>query len=146
VLWAVGAFTLGHGCTLALVLGGQLSLAAPPVEALIALSVAWLAREAVVRPGEDRSVVGLALGFGLLHGLGFAGALQQLGLPDAGLWRVLVGFHVGLEVGQLAWLAVLALPIWALRQAPDNLQAVPLWGVGSVAMAGFFLRLGALGQ
>lgn len=147
LFWAVGAFTVGHGLTLGLVLAGLLGLPAAPVEALIALSVAWLARDAVVHKGEaGKGIVPLSLGFGLLHGLGFAGALSELGLPTEGLWRVLVGFHIGLEVGQLAWLGVLALPLMALRRAPEGVQQAMLYAVGGVAMSWTLVRVLALGS
>jgi len=146
LFWAVGAFTVGHGLTLALVLTSVVGLPSEPVEALIALSVAWLARDALVRGKEaGQGIVGLSLGFGLLHGLGFAGALSELGLPTEGLWRVLVGFHLGLEVGQLALLVFLALPIVGLRRGPEWLQRVALYGVGAIAMSWFWVRVATLG-
>ena len=145
LFWAIAAFTLGHGLTLALVLSGVLGLPAEPVEALIALSVAWLARDALVSEQPGRGIVVLSLGFGLLHGLGFAGALSELGLPTQGLWRVLIGFHVGLEIGQLAWLAVLLAPLWLLRRSPVQIQRFALYGIGAVAISWTLVRVAQLG-
>jgi HupE / UreJ protein len=118
------AFTLGHGATLALV---GLGAPAPPallVEVGIAASLVVLALElARGAPGSFAARPALASGaFGLLHGLGFAGALRQVGLPEDALPLALLGFHVGVELAQLAFVALLGAGALALRAA---LRSVP---------------------
>lgn len=110
LLLSVTAFTAGHSVTLALASLGLVPRAGPAVEALIALSVVLLASEAAAaRPARTltaRRPELIAAGFGLLHGLGFAGALAEIGLPRDGVWTALAAFNVGVELGQLAFLAV----------------------------------------
>ncbi len=141
----ITAFTVGHAVTLGFVVLGGLSLPSAPVEALIALSIALLAREALVDEPSvwSRSPAVVAGGFGLLHGLGFASVLRELGVPHVGIGQVLFGFHVGLELGQLAFLGCLLPVLWLLRRY--HLQEWPMWAVGSVAMAMVWTRIGALG-
>lgn len=107
----VTAFTLAHSVTLALAATGVLDLPRAPVEATIAVSVLLVASEAMhERPTVTRtrpSVV--AFLFGLIHGLGFAGALSELGLPRAALGRALVAFNIGVELAQLSIVALLLL-------------------------------------
>jgi len=107
----VTAFTVAHSVTLALAATGVVNLPRAPVEASIAVSVLLVASEAMHdRPTVTRtrpSVV--AFLFGLVHGLGFAGALSELGLPRAALGRALVAFNVGVELAQLAIVALLVL-------------------------------------
>jgi len=102
VLWQVSAFTLAHSITLGLSLYGIVSVPPRIVEPLIALSIAYVAIENIVQSELTASRVGLVFAFGLLHGLGFAGALQGLGLPRAELATALVTFNAGVEAGQLA--------------------------------------------
>ncbi|HEY5948336.1 MAG TPA: HupE/UreJ family protein [Kofleriaceae bacterium] len=104
----ITAFTLAHSLSLALAVLGVISVRAAPVEACIALSVLLVAREATHRePTVIRRWPWLAAaGFGLVHGLGFASALRELGLPRASLARSLVSFNVGVELGQLAVVAI----------------------------------------
>jgi hydrogenase/urease accessory protein HupE len=98
LLLQVTAFTVAHSITLALALLGIFSLPAGLVEPLIALSIA---------------VVGLVFAFGLVHGMGFAGVLSDLGLPEGGFWPALIGFNVGVELGQLAVIALaFAATVW----------------------------------
>ncbi|BAL95592.1 HupE/UreJ family protein [Rubrivivax gelatinosus] len=137
LVWTVTAFTVAHSLTLALSALGWLSLRPPPVEATIALSIVLVAAEALRR--EDtlsrRWPALVAFGFGLVHGLGFAGALRQFGLPENHLLTALVGFNVGVEIGQLlviaaAWAVCRALAPWpgfARTRGPA------LYAMGSVA-------------
>ncbi len=102
----ITAFTLAHSITLALSVLGLVTLAQAPVEAVIALSILFLARE-LMEPMERRSRLTLAkpwlmsFAFGLLHGFGFAGALKEIGLPPDRLAPALLLFNVGIEIGQL---------------------------------------------
>jgi HupE / UreJ protein len=102
VLWQVSAFTLAHSITLGLSLYGIVSVPPRIVEPLIALSIAYVAIENIFQSELTASRVALVFAFGLLHGLGFAGALQELGLPRAELATALVTFNAGVEAGQLA--------------------------------------------
>jgi hydrogenase/urease accessory protein HupE len=107
LLKTVTAFTLAHSITLALSVLGVITLPQAPVEAVIALSILFLARELVL-PEQRRSAITrtrpwvMAFAFGLLHGFGFAGALADIGLPTDQLAPALLLFNVGIEVGQLA--------------------------------------------
>ena len=113
---AVTAFTLAHSVTLALAATAAVSLPPAPVEALIALSLVLSAREilrARDNPTAPRRPSLLAFGFGLLHGFGFAGGLADLRVPPSDLPLALLGFNLGVELGQLAFVAV-CLFAWAL--------------------------------
>jgi hydrogenase/urease accessory protein HupE len=105
VLAQVTAFTLAHSITLGLAMYGVLSLPSRIVEPLIALSIVYVAVENVLRPRLTPWRVAVVFCFGLLHGLGFAGALRELGLPRSQFLLALVTFNVGVELGQLAVLA-----------------------------------------
>lgn len=114
LLYQVTAFTVAHSITLALSLYGVVSLPASVVEPLIALSIVYVAVENVV-VGELRPWrVWVVFAFGLLHGLGFAGVLTELGLPEGEFLPALIAFNVGVELGQLAviLLALLTVGFW----------------------------------
>jgi hypothetical protein len=102
----VTGFTLGHSLSLALAAFDVIRLPSPPVEACIAMSIAFMAREALLPPDERRHGAGLVLAFGLLHGLGFAGALKEVGIGTAELLLGLLTFNLGVEAGQLLFVAV----------------------------------------
>jgi hydrogenase/urease accessory protein HupE len=117
----VTAFTVGHTLTLAAATLGALSLPGPPVEAAIALSIAFAAAEALrARRGEPSLTAQLpwavALFFGLLHGLGFAGALREIGLPQGAVLPALLFFNLGVELGQLLFVALVVGLGWGLRR------------------------------
>lgn len=150
LLWTVTAFTLGHSVTLALAALGFVKFPPRPIEALIAFSIYLLAIELARRQSHRQTLMDrvpwiVAGGFGLLHGLGFAGALQQVGLPEGEIPLALFAFNVGIEMGQLAfvalvvasWVALRAIPLewpnWALR--------APAYGIGTLAAYWFFERL-----
>jgi hypothetical protein len=105
---AVTAFTLAHSLTLALAALGWLVVPRSSVELLIAASILLLAREAATgSAGLTARHPGVVAGLcGLLHGLGFAGALRELDLPSQALLPAVAGFNLGLELGQLGLLAV----------------------------------------
>ena len=108
----VTAFTIAHSLTLAAAALEFVSLPAAPVEALIALSIAWVAAEnlARVRPMSRRWVVAFA--FGLIHGFGFASVLRDIGLPSRSLLSSLLWFNVGIELGQVL-VVLLLVPVLA---------------------------------
>lgn len=102
VLAQVSAFTLAHSITLGLSMWGIVDAPSRIVEPLIAVSIAYVAIENLVLTELRSWRIGLVFAFGLLHGLGFAGALRELGLPRASFATALVSFNVGVEAGQLA--------------------------------------------
>jgi hypothetical protein len=150
LLATITAFTLAHSITLAAATLGFIHVPAAPVEATIALSIVFLASE-LVRGEARRGVVTrsypwlVALSFGLLHGLGFAGALAEVGLPRGEIPLALFAFNVGVELGQLAFVSAVLTLARLVRLAPLRL---PAWGpgaagyaIGSVAAFWVFARL-----
>ncbi len=114
LLAQVTAFTVAHTLTLALSSYGVVRLSPRVVEPLIALSIVYVAVENVVSPRLRASRLVLVFVFGLLHGLGFAGVLGELGLPEGRRLSALLAFNVGVELGQLAIIAgaVVLLAVW----------------------------------
>jgi hydrogenase/urease accessory protein HupE len=102
VLWQVSAFTVAHSITLGLSMYGLVTVTPRVVEPLIAVSIAYVAIENVFLAELKSWRVGLVFAFGLLHGLGFAGALKELGLPRSEFVTALLTFNAGVEMGQLA--------------------------------------------
>ena len=136
----ITAFTFAHSITLALSALDLVKLDQGPVEAIIALSILFLARELVQDESErSRLTLGrpwvMAFIFGLLHGLGFAGALSDIGLPEDDLWFSLLLFNVGIEVGQIAVILVLAALVWLLSRMnwQKRFSTTAAWGMGCVA-------------
>jgi hydrogenase/urease accessory protein HupE len=144
----ITAFTLAHSLTLASSALGLLTLRPPPVEATIALSIVLVAAEAL----HDRRTLArrwpalVAFLFGLVHGLGFAGALQQVGLPQQHLSIALVSFNVGVEIGQLMVVALAFVLVRALKGRPAlRLARTPaLYAIGGVAAYWSIARIAAI--
>ena len=112
----VSLFTLAHTITLALAALGYVSVPGSIVEPLIAASIVYVAVENIFMKNLSPWRPVIIFGFGLLHGLGFASVLAEFGLPDNAFVPALIGFNVGVEVGQLAVIAVMFLCVWqALR-------------------------------
>jgi len=101
LLWQVTAFTVAHSVSLALSMLGVVSLPSTVVEPLIALSIAWVAFENIVTTELKPWRPVVVFVFGLLHGLGFASVLVDLGMPRGHFLTALVGFNAGVEIGQL---------------------------------------------
>ncbi|MBY6006138.1 HupE/UreJ family protein [Salipiger bermudensis] len=120
LFWAVTAFTLAHSLTLAASSLGLLRIPSPPVEAVIALSIVFLAYELCL-PAERRDPLTMrapwlvSFTFGLIHGLGFAGALREIGLPEGDIPLALFSFNLGVELGQLFFIAIVLLVGAVLR-------------------------------
>jgi hypothetical protein len=138
---AITAFTLAHSLTLALQVLGAVSLPPAPVEATIALSVLFLGRE-LLRPPASPTLIQrrpwlAAFGFGLLHGLGFAGGLASFHLPKGQIAPALFGFNIGLEAAQLALVLVALVVARALRgrvlRWPAWTLRVPAYSIGAVS-------------
>jgi hypothetical protein len=118
VLMQVTAFTVAHSITLGLSIYGVLALPPSVVEPLIALSIAYVAIENLVTRELHAWRVLVVFLFGLLHGLGFAGVLRELGLPRSEFLTALLSFNVGVEFGQLTVISIAALFLWpAMRRA-----------------------------
>jgi len=114
LLYQVTAFTIAHSITLGLSLFGWVSLPANIVEPLIAASIVYVAVENILTDKLQPWRVYVVFAFGLLHGLGFAGVLTELGLPASEFVTALIAFNVGVELGQLAVIAMafLAVGLW----------------------------------
>lgn len=146
----ITAFTLAHSITLAGAALGYVSLPQKPVEATIALSIAFVASELVkMKPGERRLSEAypwvVAFSFGLLHGFGFAGALQEIGLPQKDVPLALLTFNLGVEAGQLMFVGAVLLTYAALRTviAVPNLKArvAAAYVIGIIAAVWFIDRV-----
>lgn len=149
----ITAFTIAHSITLALATLGVVHVPPAPVEAVIALSIVFVAAEIVrSRRGEcvlaERAPWLVAGLFGLLHGFGFAGALSEVGLPQNDIPLALLFFNVGVEAGQLAFVAVVLALTALLRRItlrlPRWAPLVPPYAVGSLAMFWVIERTAAI--
>ncbi|SHF59591.1 Hydrogenase/urease accessory protein HupE [Microbulbifer donghaiensis] len=123
----ITAFTLAHSITLAAAVLGFVSVPQAPVEAVIALSIVFVASEILQRRrGRDSLAIRkpwlVAFGFGLLHGLGFAGALTEIGVPQHAIPLALALFNIGVEAGQLAFIAAVAAVFVLLQRLPPVQQ------------------------
>jgi hydrogenase/urease accessory protein HupE len=142
LLKTITAFTVAHSLTLGLAVFGFVHVPQAPVEAVIALSILFLAVE-LAKPRERQASVTVqrpwivAFSFGFLHGFGFAGALVEVGLPPTDMPLALVMFNLGVEVGQLLFIALMLLVAYGVRRwrsayAPGWRQAV-VYGIGSLS-------------
>ena len=112
LLIQISLFTLAHTITLALAALGLVNLPGSIVEPLIAASIVFVAVENIWAKGISKWRPYVIFGFGLLHGLGFASVLGEFGLPESTFVAALIGFNVGVEVGQLAVISVMFLCVW----------------------------------
>lgn len=155
LIGAVTAFTVAHSITLALAAMGWLFVPMPPVEAVIALSIAFLAAESLRNarggpPGlSARAPWIVAFGFGLLHGLGFGTALLEIGLPQTAVPLALVSFNLGVEAGQILFIAAMLLATAGLRASragralPAPVRLAPAYVIGTLGMFWAMERVGA---
>lgn len=127
LLKTITAFTIAHSITLTLSILQLVSLPQAPVEAVIALSIVFLARE-LAQPEAKKSALTrsspwlMAFVFGLLHGLGFAGVLREIGLPEDALFGSLLLFNIGIELGQIMVIATLLGALWLWRRFNERLS------------------------
>ncbi|WP_192179875.1 HupE/UreJ family protein [Mesorhizobium amorphae] len=149
---AITAFTAAHSITLSCATLGWLTLPSRPVEAMIAISIVMVAAE-VVRMQRGQLSLAIvrpwivAFAFGLLHGFGFAGALVELGLPHSNIPLALLAFNVGVELGQLAFIAVLLTAIYAVGRVfaiPRQSIVASAYAIGIVAAFWSVQRLDAM--
>jgi hydrogenase/urease accessory protein HupE len=144
---AITGFTLAHSVTLSLAALGFVHVPIPPTEAAIALSILFLAREALLP--ADHSLVHrwpmlVSTTFGLLHGLGFAAALGEVGLPDREIVWALAFFNVGVEAGQLAFILVVVTGAALLARAVVMLHAdLRRWRMYGRASAAYLIGIPA---
>lgn len=138
----ITAFTLAHSLTLGAAALGYVNVPQPPVEAVIALSILFLAAELAKKKSGESSLAErrpwlVALCFGLLHGFGFAGALAEIGLPQSAIPLALFSFNFGVEVGQLLFVFAALLVIAGLNRLaasrPRWLELAPVYGIGCAA-------------
>ena len=150
LLVTVTSFTLAHSITLAAATLGVMWVPGPPVEATIALSILFLASELVkVNRGQTSLTARypwvVAFTFGLLHGFGFAGALGAVGLPQNEIPLALLMFNVGVELGQLLFIAAVLALLAVVRKVrtewPDWAHQLPAYGIGSIAAFWFIERI-----
>jgi hypothetical protein len=149
----ITGFTVAHSLTLAAAVLGYVHVPGAPVEAAIALSIVYVAAEAV-HAGQERTSLArrapwvIAFGFGLLHGLGFAGALSEVGLRAHDIPMALLLFNLGIEIGQLTFVALLLLVAKALwRIVPllaSRLSWAPPYAIGSLASFWLIERIQAI--
>ncbi len=148
LLWTMRAFTAAHSLTLALSAMGWLVLRPPPVEATIALSIRLVAGEALHRrqTWSCRWPAAVAFLFRLVHGLGFAGALKEIGLPDNHLPMALLTFNLGVEAGQILVVALAFALCKTLSRSPlwGRARAPALYAIGAMAAYWSIDRVAAL--
>jgi len=153
LLWTITAFTLAHSLTLAGATLGFVNVPQAPAEAIIALSILFLAIE-IVHGKQGRKGAAarwpwlVAFVFGLLHGFGFAGALAEVGLPEQAIPLALVFFNVGVELGQLLFVAavlVLGYLLHKLKQPKllDWSETVVTYSIGGLSAFWLLERISA---
>lgn len=146
VAWIVTAFTLGHSVTLIAAALGVVVLPSRLVESVIAASIVVVALSNIARPKSREGMPWLAFGFGLVHGFGFSGVLAELGLPAKARVLSLVAFNVGIELAQLAFVAVLLIPLGRLARTKGYERYIVRGGSGVIAaLAAFWFLERALG-
>ena len=153
LLWTITAFTLAHSLTLAGATLGFINVPQQPVEAVIALSILFLAVE-IVHGKQGRKGAAarwpwmVAFVFGLLHGFGFAGALAEVGLPQQAIPLALVFFNVGVELGQLLFVAAVLSVGYLLHKLKlpkllDWSETVAIYSIGGLSSFWLFERISA---
>jgi hypothetical protein len=146
VVKAITAFTVAHSITLALAALGYIHFPSAVIEALVALSIVFVASELIPRPGRPETLTHrhpwlIAFIFGLLHGLAFAGALSQIGLPPKAEPMALFLFNLGVEIGQVAFIGAAILVMLGLRwlrprlrlDRPAIARTLPAYAIGGLA-------------
>jgi hydrogenase/urease accessory protein HupE len=145
----ITAFTVAHSISLALAVFGVVNVPSRPVDAAVALSIVFLGAEILhARQGYRGLTVHypwiVAFAFGLLHGLGFAGALTSLGLPPGDIPLALLFFNVGVEIGQLLFVLFFVVLVWAFRTLkvhwPRWCKPLPAYAIGTLASYWFIGR------
>lgn len=138
LLWQVTAFTVAHSITLALAIQGSISVPSEIVEPIIALSITIIALENVLSRELKPWRPLVVFTFGLIHGLGFAGVLEEIGLPDGEKWLALLTFNLGVELGQIAVILLALGAVWFFRQSPWYRQRITIPASLLIGAVGFF--------
>ena len=140
ILWQATAFTVAHSITLGLAMYGVIRPPSAVIEPLIAISIIVVALENIFSPKLRASRIGIVFLFGLVHGMGFAGALSALGLPQKHFLTTLITFNVGVELGQISviLLAYLLFGRWFSGKEFYHRRVVVPISVCVVAIAGFW--------
>ena len=141
----ITAFTLAHSLTLGLSVFEIVSLPSITIEALIALTIIYLALEISEEKGKDHTPWVMAFGFGLLHGFGFAGALGEIGIANEQLLLSLLFFNIGIEIGQLIMIPIFLIIIWFLQRVKLNFSITKLSSYAIGGMGSFWLIERVLG-
>jgi hydrogenase/urease accessory protein HupE len=151
IVKTITAFTIAHSITLALAALGYVHVPQAPVEAVIALSILFLASEIMRKFSGARGLTEtypwlIAFIFGLLHGFGFAGALAEVGLPPNDIPLALLLFNVGVEVGQLVFVAAVLCIVWIGRRfaTPAWLPTAGAYGIGAMSAFWVIQRVAAI--
>lgn len=136
LLWQTSAFTIAHSITLGMVVLGVFAAPAKVVEPMIALSIAYVGIENLWVKELKPWRVAFVFGLGLLHGMGFASVMQELELPEGGIIEPLVGFNLGVELGQITVLALaFAATFWWLKKpAFQHARKIASAGIGAVGL------------
>jgi hydrogenase/urease accessory protein HupE len=146
ILAQVTTFTIAHTITLGLTMFGLVSLRSSIVEPLIALSIAYVAVENVFTEELKPWRLALVFGFGLLHGMGFAGVLGELGLPDSERVTGLLSFNFGVEGGQLAVIAAMLLTVGWFRDRPWYRARLVVPMSLAIAVVGLYWTISRIAQ
>ena len=141
----ITAFTLAHSITLGLSVLEIVSLPSATIEALIALTIIYLALEIKDERNNKSTPWLMAFGFGLLHGFGFAGALSEIGIANEQLLLSLLFFNIGIEIGQLIMIPLFLISIWLLQKVKFNFSVTKLSSYAIGGMGGFWLIERVLG-
>ena len=151
LIWTITAFTLAHSITLGGASLGFISLPSKPIEAVIALSILFLAIEILHQRKGINGITSrfpwlVSFIFGLLHGFGFAGALTEIGLPEQSITLALLFFNVGVEIGQLLFVSVVLFIGFALKKLNQNSlleksQLFVIYAIGSLSSFWFIQRV-----
>ncbi|HVN84490.1 MAG TPA: HupE/UreJ family protein [Candidatus Binatia bacterium] len=143
LIQTITAFTVAHSLALALAVLGVVNIPPAPVEALIALSIVLVALELTRDPSSPPTLTvrypwAVAFGFGLVHGLGFAAALGEIGLPPDQIPLALFSFNLGVEIGQIAFVVAMLAPLRLFERVQTKwawARWLPAYAIGSVAAA-----------
>ena len=141
----ITAFTLAHSITLGLSVLEIVSLPSATIEALIALTIIYLALEIKDEKNNKSTPWLMAFGFGLLHGFGFAGALSEIGIANEQLLLSLLFFNIGIEIGQLIMIPLFLISIWLLQKVKFNFSVTKLSSYAIGGMGSFWLIERVLG-
>ena len=153
LLWTITAFTLAHSITMAGATLGFVHMPQQPVEAIIALSILFLAMEIIHEKQGKAGMTSrypwmIAFIFGLLHGFGFAGALAEIGLPQQAISLALIFFNIGVELGQLMFVATVVFLALFVRHLDypilmEKVEMLVVYGIGGISAFWMIERISA---